>query len=347
VAAWDIFLSESAQVERNVSGAELRRGVESGRFQPDDQIRPAGSTLPWTPLRRVPALSWPSQRPDEAPAPPPRPPSQAEIQAEEAAFEAEVEAEVLAESQHALEAGPGGDEAEATPEGRPPSIFDDEADSDPAAGSALALPVEPPEEDRPFHLESVTPHRMIPPAPLASPDPNVEQPRLDLEAEAMGAEHEAVEDDDEAGFGGGGELEEEEDIDLAAMVDIAMQLIMFFLITSTTVYFRSLEIPTPDPEKQKSATQASARSLQELEDTNILVEVDGRGQFTVDHEPIVAEALIPKLRAARDNTGRTAVLLMVDAAAKHRTAVRVIEAASEIGLATRIGRTGGGGGPGG
>jgi biopolymer transport protein ExbD len=340
VAAWDIFLSETAQVERNVTGAELRRGVESGRFQPDDQIRPAGSTAPWTPLRRVPALVWPSDRP--------APPADEGRSAPDARPEPEPETDSDTGPEPEPEPEPEPAVAEAVGE-RPPSIFDDEDedDSDPSEDSALALPVEAPEEeDKPFRLESVTPSRMIPPAPLASPDPTVEQPRLDLEAEAMGAEHEAVEDDDEAGFGGG-ELEEEEDIDLAAMVDIAMQLIMFFLITSATVYFRSLEIPTPDPEKQKSATQASARSLQELEDTNILVEIDGRGQLTVDHEPIVAEALIPKLRAARDATGRTAVLLMADGAAKHRIAVRVLEAANEIGLAPRIGRTGGGGSPGG
>lgn len=134
-----------------------------------------------------------------------------------------------------------------------------------------------------------------------------------------------------------------EELDLTAMVDIAMQLIMFFLITSTTVFFKSLEIPTPDPEKPKSAQQA-VRSLDELEDTNILVEIDALGQLTVDHEPITVDALIPKLRASRDATGRTGILLMADYATHHRNAVLVLEAANEIGLATRLGRLSGGGG---
>lgn len=169
-----------------------------------------------------------------------------------------------------------------------------------------------------------------------------------------------VDDEGEDEEDGGGVLTNQsedkvEELDLTAMVDIAMQLVMFFLITSTTVFFKSLEIPAPDPEKPKSAQQAAvARSLDELDDTNILVELDARGQLMVDHEPITAEALVPKLRAARDATGRTGILLMADYATQHRNAVRVLEAANEIGLATRLGHlsnSGGGGdgfgGPGG
>lgn len=138
---------------------------------------------------------------------------------------------------------------------------------------------------------------------------------------------------------GGDKMEE---MDLTAMVDIAMQLIMFFLVTATTIYFKSLEIPTPDPDKPQTAEQ-SPRNLDDLEETNILVEVDARGQIQVDHEPITPDSLVPKLRAAREATGRTAILLMADPASLHRTAVRVLEAANELGLSTRLGKLAGSG----
>ncbi len=160
-------------------------------------------------------------------------------------------------------------------------------------------------------------------------------------------------DDDDHSFSlvpqGGEKMEE---LDLTAMVDIAMQLIMFFLVTTTTIYFKSLEIPAPNPDEPQSAQQAP-QNLQDLEETNILVEIDARGQIQVDHEPITTEALVPKLRASRDATGRTAIILKADEATRHRVAVRVLEAANEIGLATRLAKTSSGaadadfGGPGG
>jgi biopolymer transport protein ExbD len=192
--------------------------------------------------------------------------------------------------------------------------IDDEDDS------ALALPVEEEGAD-------------LPQAGLQS----------DVEIRMNYAPTTLVEDEDEGHefhLGARGD-EKVEELDLTAMVDIAMQLVMFFLVTSTTIFFKSLEIPTPSPEQAKAAQQ-SPKSLSQLEDTNILVEIDDRGQIQVDHEPITSEALVPKLRAARDATGRTAILLMADYNTLHKTAVRVIEAANEIGLQTQLGRVAGG-----
>ncbi len=137
---------------------------------------------------------------------------------------------------------------------------------------------------------------------------------------------------------------EDEELDLTAMVDIAMQLIMFFLVTATTILFKSIEIPNPDPEKQENAQQAP-KNLDELENQNILVEIDPRGQIIVDHEPITPSQLIPKLRAAREATGRTGMILMADLATAHKNAVLAYEAANEVGLSIKIGRPTDGMGP--
>jgi biopolymer transport protein ExbD len=132
----------------------------------------------------------------------------------------------------------------------------------------------------------------------------------------------------------------EEDLDLAAMVDVAFQLIMFFMVTASTVYFKSVEIPPPNPDRDKTAQQAPsvARPLDELMQDNILVEVDPLGQIQVDHEPIPPEMLIAKMRAAREASGRTAMLLMADLRTPHRNAVLAYDAANEIGLEIKVGR---------
>ena len=39
-----------------------------------------------------------------------------------------------------------------------------------------------------------------------------------------------------------------EELDLAPMVDVAFQLVLFFMVTATTVLYKTLEIPKPTPE---------------------------------------------------------------------------------------------------
>jgi biopolymer transport protein ExbD len=101
--------------------------------------------------------------------------------------------------------------------------------------------------------------------------------------------------------------------------------------------FKSIEIPNPDPEPQQNAQQAP-KNLDELETQNILVEIDANGQIMVDHEPITPSQLVPKLRAAREATGRTGMILMADLATAHKNAVLAYDAATEVGLSIKIGR---------
>ena len=47
-----------------------------------------------------------------------------------------------------------------------------------------------------------------------------------------------------------------EELDLAAMVDVAFQLVLFFLVTATTVLYKSLEVPKPNPESPAGGGRA-------------------------------------------------------------------------------------------
>jgi biopolymer transport protein ExbD len=130
-----------------------------------------------------------------------------------------------------------------------------------------------------------------------------------------------------------------EELDLAPMVDVAFQLVLFFMVTATTVLFKTLEIPKPNAEPPPGAvTQGHSRSLDDFKDDYILVEIDTAGTMKIDHEPVAAEmsALAERLRTSREKTGRKAMLLSAEFATPHRHAVLAYDAANEIGLGIAI-----------
>jgi biopolymer transport protein ExbD len=132
-----------------------------------------------------------------------------------------------------------------------------------------------------------------------------------------------------------------EELDLAAMVDVAFQLVLFFLVTATTVLYKSLEIPRPNPESPAAgATQGKSHTLDDLKNDYILVEIDPDGAMKIDREPVASRmsALVERLRSAREATGRKAMLLSADSATPHRNAVLAYDAANEIGLGIAIAR---------
>ncbi len=130
-----------------------------------------------------------------------------------------------------------------------------------------------------------------------------------------------------------------EELDLAPMVDVAFQLVLFFMVTATTVLFKTLEIPKPSADPPPGAvTQGTSRSLDDFKDAYVIVEIDASGAMKVDHEPVQAElnALVERLRTAREKTNRTSMLVAADSATPHRHAVLAYDAANEIGMSIAI-----------
>jgi biopolymer transport protein ExbD len=132
-----------------------------------------------------------------------------------------------------------------------------------------------------------------------------------------------------------------EELDLAPMVDVAFQLVLFFMVAAQTVLYKTLEIPKPTTEQAPSAVaQGRSRTLDELKDDYILLEIDASGAMKLDRQPIVADMsnLVERLRSARETTRRKAMLLSADSATPHRNAVLAYDAANEIGLGIVIAR---------
>ena len=132
-----------------------------------------------------------------------------------------------------------------------------------------------------------------------------------------------------------------EELDLAPMVDVAFQLVLFFMVAAQTVLYKTLEIPKPTTEQAPAAVaQGRSRTLDELKDDYILVEIDSSGAMKLDRQPIAADmtTLVERLRSAREATRRKAMLLSADFATPHRNAVLAYDAANEIGLGIVIAR---------
>ena len=124
------------------------------------------------------------------------------------------------------------------------------------------------------------------------------------------------------------------------MVDVAFQLVLFFLVTATTILYKSLEVPKPNPESPRGRRAGPVADARRHEGLYIVVEIDPAGAMKIDREPVAArmDALVARLRAAREQTGRKAMLLSADFATPHRNAVLAYDAANEIGLGIAIAR---------
>ncbi len=315
MATWDVFHSDRLEIERALSTAAVREALARGDLRDDDLIRPGGTTMGWTRIvDMAPLVDEPEPESEEKSEP-----TSSEIIDHEPmmAFFDEDEEEVQEQEQEEEE------------ELLSAIIVDDDDDDDddddlPLGENDLSLrKIE--EGHEPASLEVV-----------AWDD--------DFDAEIGDDDFDPQEEDEAAAEFtlARGSAQTVEELDLAAMVDVAFQLVLFFLVTATTVLYKSLEVPRPNPENNPAAAaaQGQSRSLDDLKETYILVEIDPTGAVKVDNEPIAAEvsALAGRLRSLRERTHRKAMLLTADFATPHRSAVLAYDAANEIGLGIAIAR---------
>lgn len=123
----------------------------------------------------------------------------------------------------------------------------------------------------------------------------------------------------------------DDEMDLTPMVDVTFQLLIFFMVTASFALQKSIQVPTPDPDK-KGATQ-QLQILEDLEGSSIRVQIDAANVITIDDEPLadparLADALKDKMRKEQ----KTEILISAHAAALHRSVISVIDAANHIGM---------------
>jgi biopolymer transport protein ExbD len=359
LATWDVFHSDRLEVERGLDDAGVRKALAKGTLTEDDLIRPAGSGAPWERLGDRPDLlpTAAPKQPPAAPPPPPTPPPPPK---------SVWEADTKKKYEWAIPADPvvgGPDFEKVDPEDSEPSLFaiiDDDDDADAASIEILdaprpggVKPPPPPPKAAPKYppARSVSTGPILPPldkstaVPVPGPAP-LPFDEVVLEAEFDDEdEYDPLEEDEEAAEFtlSRRSAETVEELDLAAMVDVAFQLVLFFLVTATTVFYKSLEVPKPNNDAPpEAATQARSKSLDDLKSDFILVEIDPGGTLKIDRQPVPGDltmaALAEQLRKLREDTGRKAMLLSADFSTPHRLAVLAYDAANEIGMGIAIAR---------
>ena len=123
----------------------------------------------------------------------------------------------------------------------------------------------------------------------------------------------------------------DDDMDLTPMVDVTFQLLIFFMVTASFALQKTIQTPTPDPDK-KGATQ-QLQILEDLEGSSIRVQIDAANKILIDDEPLadparIADALKDKMRKEQ----KTELLITAHAAALHRSVISVIDAANDVGM---------------
>ena len=134
----------------------------------------------------------------------------------------------------------------------------------------------------------------------------------------------------------GGEREAE--MDMTPMVDVTFLLLIFFILTASFSFQKSLNVPTP--ESEEASTQSQPEDIEE-DPEFITVRIDSFNTFYVmtldkEHEcPSEAELYI-KLREAREGNSKGIVpnkmVVMANGEALHEKVVAALDAGAAVGI---------------
>lgn len=336
--SWDIFHTDRLEIERGLELSEVRAALHRGKLREDDLIRPAGSSETW---RRI------ADRTDLIPADQQQKTLVAEIDEDDEPADPLTDPNPPPAKRSADQPGKALRTPGMAPAGTPPP--------QPQPRTPASAPPAQPQSGEKRSAErpraQPAPAARKPAPKPATPDA-IEEGRLDVNLRPLANKVVLAmeEDDDEydpeaedeeaAGFTlARSAAETVEELDLAAMVDVAFQMVLFFMVTAATVIYKTLEVPKPNPESTPdAAVQGASRSMDDLQKDFILVDIDPAGAIQVDHEaaPNTMQALAAILRRLRQDTGRTSMLMKADASTPHRYTVVAIDAANEIGLKIAI-----------
>lgn len=357
--AWDVFESESLTVRRGLSAQAIRQALALNNLSEDDLIRPAGSAEPWQRLGDTVA-NWPDQPADTA--------KQAKMSEQHKSsndndlLNPDIEID-MDDSSPDLES-PAPQKQPQPSKSAKPTKADAETmalswlmsadEEEPAAASFIPEP--PPVTSRSsksaaIPQASVTEHQKTAEI-LQSPDqkpvtkekwlePSVELEPHDGTANDLGHFSDDDDDDEEEFTLSRSATQKVEELDLAAMVDVAFQLVLFFMVTASVTLIKTMDLPKPTESTKPAASSAPSvgtKSKNQVETEFIVVSINAAGEISIDDEPITTDQLVDRLRDVRTQSGKTGMLLRAENKTRHRTAVLAYDAANEIGLRIAIER---------
>ncbi len=329
---WDIYGTESLVVRKALTSDQIREALSGGSISAQDLIRPSGTNEAWQRIADFPleSLSGAGGR-SGGPAS-----GSANVDDDLLDPEAEIDPDPdsgTSEPPARSNPSPPG-ERPATPGEALPSI---------ELQALQWLTEEDPEPVR--HVEPA-PKRPVAKAKQPEREAPLLEPSVELKLEPAESSEprlsfDGAEDEEDDFTLSRSKVEHVEEMDLAAMVDIAFQLVLFFMVTASVTMIKSMELPKPTESTKPAAATApgvGTRDRNELATEFIVVKISSEGDILVDDEPIPADRLVESLRAVRNESGKTGMLLRAENRTKHRLAVAAYDAASEIGLRIAIER---------
>ncbi|MFM7128352.1 MAG: ExbD/TolR family protein [bacterium] len=360
---WDVFESESLTVRRGLNAHAIRQSLAQNQLSEDDLIRPAGSSEPWQRLGDTVA-NWPGNA-ASAPASISNPsqPRQLsdndllnpdiEIDIDDSSPGLEVPASPV--SQQVESAKPTRADAEsmalswlmssdedevATPE----PVIEPAKPAEQRARSATAEHKPEKSPVKPDKIEASEPKQNLVQEPVTREkwlEPSVELDQADPTANELGHFAGDDEEEEEEFTLARSATQKVEELDLAAMVDVAFQLVLFFMVTASVTLIKTMDLPKPTESTKPAASSAPSvgtKSKNEVETEFIVVSINAAGEISIDDEPITTDQIVERLREVRTQSGKTGMLLRAENKTRHRTAVLAYDAANEIGLRIAIER---------
>jgi biopolymer transport protein ExbD len=116
---------------------------------------------------------------------------------------------------------------------------------------------------------------------------------------------------------------EDAEADMTPMIDVTLQLVIFFMIAATYTIQKTLDLPAAKPAEDT----AGAVTMEELEQNNILVLVAADGTVRIDDQEVPLDNLIDGLESAMRQDRTAELVLDVDDQAVHDVVVKVLDAA--------------------
>jgi biopolymer transport protein ExbD len=132
-------------------------------------------------------------------------------------------------------------------------------------------------------------------------------------------------------FARGKRREEGVIVDLTAMLDVAFNLILFLVVTTTFARKAATEGEAETPGIQVSLPRSSSQAvLQKDADINVWMAADG--SVYVDDQPVDTAGLRSRLRTAAEANPNTLVIIRADTGVSHGRVVSVMDQARAVGL---------------
>jgi biopolymer transport protein ExbD len=116
---------------------------------------------------------------------------------------------------------------------------------------------------------------------------------------------------------------EEMESDLTPMIDVTLQLVIFFMIAATFTVQKTLDLPQSKPDEGAVAPVP----IEELERESIMVKVSADGAVLVQNEAVALNDLPQVLNRAVRDRATAQLVLDVDDDVVHDVVVRVLDAA--------------------